>query len=124
MTTIPSYLDMKSIFQVDIAVANAAERDIWLTSLSTNNHVTFSGHEHREESIRWVVKRGIRLDSLKIRDSRWLVTSDTYGDVLFGLDILSLRCIDLNKSSIRDDNVIWLARGCPRLAEICLSGCD
>ena len=74
--------------------------------------------------MRWVVKRGIRLESLKIGDSRRLSTSDIYGGTLFGLNVSSLQCIDLRKSGIGDEDVLSMARGCPCLAEICLSGCD
>ena len=44
MTSVPSHLDIKSKCQIDIAVSNAAERDVWLTGLSLNYLVTFCEH--------------------------------------------------------------------------------
>ena len=71
MTLVLSYLDIESICHIDIAVSNAAERHIWWTSLSVNYHATFSEYEHCNESIRWLVKRDIRLERLKTKDMKW-----------------------------------------------------
>ena len=67
MLSILIYLDIESVCQIDVAVTNTTERVIWLTILSANYFGMFSEHEHCEESIRWLVKRGIRLESLKVR---------------------------------------------------------
>ena len=124
LVSILSYLDVESIRQVDIAVSNAAERVIWLTSLSANNLVTFDKYGHCDESIRWVVKRGIRLENLKIGGDTLLMTYDIFGGTFFSLDTSSLRRIDLRDSMIGDEDVVRIAHGCPRLAEICLFGSD
>ena len=68
MTLVLSYLDIESICHIDIAVSNATERHIWWASLSVNHHSTFSEYKHCKESIRWLVKRDIRLRSLKTKD--------------------------------------------------------
>ena len=124
MISILSYLDIRSISQVDIAVSNDAERIIWLASLSMNNLVALNKYEHCKESMMWVAQRGIRLESLKVKDMRWQETDRINGGTLLGIIISSLRCIDLRESSIVDEDILWMARGCPCLAEICLSGCD
>ena len=71
MTLVLSYLDIENICHIDIAVSNATERHIWWTSLSVNYHATFSKYEHCKESIRWLVKRDIRLERLKTKDIKW-----------------------------------------------------
>ena len=123
MRSVRSYLDIKSICQIDIAVSNAAERDVWLTGLSLNYLVTFSEHKHCKESIRWLAKRGIRLESLKIKDIKF-ETNRIDGSALFGLKMSSLKCINVQGCSIGDEEVLLMANGCPHLVEICLSGCD
>ena len=86
LVSILSYLDIESICQVDIAVSNTAERVIWLISLCGNNLVTFDKYGHCDESIRWVVKRGIRLEILKIGGDTLLMTYDIFGGTLLSLD--------------------------------------
>ena len=123
MTLVLSYLDIENICHIVIAVSNAAERHIWWTSLSVNHHVTFSEYEHCKESIRWLVKRDIRLERLKTKDMTW-GTDRINGSTLRGLNMSSLRYINVQISSIGVDEVSLIAHGCPHLLEICLSGCD
>ena len=124
MLSILIYLDIgvESVCHVDVAVTNTAERVIWLTILSANYFVMFSEHEHCEESIRWLVKRGIRLESLKVR-YRAGETERINVSTILDLDISSLRYINLKGTSIEDEGVLLIADGCPELAEISLSGC-
>ena len=122
MLSIISYLDIESVCHVDVAVTNTTERVIWLTILSANYFVIFSEHEHCEESIRWLVKRGIRLESLKVR-YRAGETEIINVSTILDLDISSLRYINLKGTSIGDEGVLLIADGCPELAEISLSGC-
>ena len=124
MTSILSYLGMRNICLIDIAVSNTAERVIWLTCLSANYLAIFSEYEHCKDSLRWLVKRGIRLESLKIRDKRCRETERINGSTLLGLDMSSLRCINLSGCSIGDEEVSLMAHGCPLLSAICLSGCE
>ena len=70
MISILGYLNIKSISQLDIAVTNTAARIIWLSSLQENNHRTINGLRHCNGSIIWVVRRGIRLVNLKVREDR------------------------------------------------------
>ena len=124
MTSILSYLDIKSICYIDIAVSNNADRIMWLTYLSANNQATFSNHEHCKHSIRWLVKRKIRLESFTVKDKRCREPDKIDGSTLVGLDISSLRYISLNGCNIGDEEISWLANGCPHLSGICLSGCN
>ena len=90
--------------------------------LSANYFDMFSEHEHCEESIRWLVKRGIRLKSLKVR-YREEETERVNVSTILDLDISSLRYINLKGTSIGDEGVLLIADGCPELAEISLSCC-
>ena len=122
MTLVLSYLDVQSICHIDIAVSNAAERHIWWTSLSVNHHVTFSKHEHCKESIRWLVKRDIRLERLKTKDMKW--ESDRINwSTLLGLNMSSLQYINVQRCSIGDEEVLLIAHGCPHLSEIDIFDC-
>ena len=107
-------LDIESICHIDIAVSNATERHIWWTSLSVNDHTIFSEYEHCEESIRWLVKRDIRLRSLRTKDMK-LETDRINGSTLLGLNMSSLRCINVQGSRIGDEEVSLIAHGCPHL---------
>ena len=124
MMLVQSYLEIESICHIDVAVSNAAERKIWITMLSMNYLATFSEYQYCKESIRWLVKRGIRLEILKIKDKGSEVDR-VDGTTFLGLNISSLRCISFDEcNSIRDEEVLLIAHRCPHLAEICLSGCD
>ena len=117
MTLVLSYLDIESICHIDTAVSNATERHIWGTSLSVNHHAIFSEYKHCNESIRWLVKRDIRLRSLKTKDMK-LETDRIDGSTLLGLNMSSLRCINVQGCSIGDEEVLLIANGCPPLIEI------
>ena len=117
MLSILIYLDIESVCHIDVAVTNTTERVIWLTILSANYFVMFSEHEHCEESIRWLVKRGIRLESLKVR-YREEETERINVSTILDLDISSLRYINLKGTSIEDEGVLLIADGCPELAEM------
>ena len=122
MTLVLSYLDVQSICHIDIAVSNAAERHIWWTSLSLNHLPTFSEHEHCKESIRWLVKRDIRLERLKTKDMKW--ESDRINwSTLLGLNMSSLQYINVQRCSIGDEEVLLIAHGCPHLSEIDIFDC-
>ena len=80
------------------------------------------GHEHSLSSFRWVVERGIRVKSIKIRESsRNEIVSDTFE----GLYVLSLVCIDLHDCvNVTDASISSLLIGCLELQEIDVSGCN
>ena len=123
MVSVLSYLCIESICHIDIAVSNRAERIIWLAGLSVNYLVTLSEYKQCKESIRWLVKRDIRLEGLQFKDS----LSETKGvndSTLLGLHTSSLRYINLRRCSIGDELVLLIADGCPHLVEIFLSNCD
>ena len=123
MTSILSYLGIGSICHIDIAVTNTRERTIWLAILSAHYLATLSEYEHCKESVRWLVKRGIRLEILKIKD-KGLEIDRIDGSTLLGLNMSSLRYVSFDGCSVRDEEVLLMANGCPQLAEICLSDCD
>ena len=68
-------------------MSNAAAPIISLINLSMSYLIASIEHENCKDSLGWVVKRGIRQESLKIGESRWLVTSGS----LFEHRISSLR---------------------------------
>ena len=123
MKSILSYLGIGSICRIDISVSNTTDRIVWLAILSANDLATFNQYEHCEDSIRWLEKRGIRLQRLKIKDRKW-ETDRINGSTLLGLDISSLQYINLQRCSIADEEVFSIAHGCPHLIELCLFGCD
>ena len=53
MMSILSYLNIKSICRIDMAVTNTAGRMAWLISLRMTSHRSISEHKHGHESIRW-----------------------------------------------------------------------
>ena len=99
MKLVLGYLDIESICHIDIAVSNAVERHIWWTSLTVNHHATFSKYDHCKESIRWLIKREIRLRRLKTKDMT-CETDKIDGGTLLGLNMSSLRCINVQGCSI------------------------
>ena len=123
MTSVLSYLDIESICHIDTAVSNAAERPVWFTMLSVSKLAVFNEYEHCKESIRWLAKRDIILERLKTKRKRWPKMDSIDCSTLLGLNISSLRHINLHYSSIGDEEVFIIANGCPHLAEICLYGC-
>ena len=81
--SILSYLSMKDVCQLDIAVTNTTARVIWLSSLEVPNHHTMNKYTHNNGSIRWLVRRGVRLVSLKVEN----VALVTHSSALLGLDV-------------------------------------
>ena len=120
MILILSYLSMKDICQLDIAVTNTTARVIWLSSLEVTNHHTINEYTHSNGSIRWLVGRGIRLVSLKVKNVRCF----THSSALLGLNVSLLRDVTFSKSNIGDEEVIMLAHESPYLSDICLYDCQ
>ena len=119
MISILSYLSMKNICHLDIAVTNTAARVIWLSSLQVTNHRPINEFTHCNGSIRWLVRRGVRLESLKVIDGQWLRDSSA----LLGLDVSLLRDVSFCSCNIGDEEIISLAHDCHNLSEICLFDC-
>ena len=123
MTSILSYLSIKSICSTDIAVTNTAARVIWLWSLHVTTHDTINDYQHCPRSIRWLIERGVRLESLTVGDGQW-DTSRLNGITLIGLNKSLLRYVSFGKCNIGDAEVLSLAHNCPDLTEISLDGCN
>ena len=117
MQSIMSYLSIKSICQLDVAVTNTAARVLWLSSLQLTTNRTISECKHCNASIIWLVSRGIRLESLKISNGQWFM-SRLSGSALLGLNVSLLRDVSFYDCNIGDEEVISLAHDCPYI-----SGC-
>ena len=122
ITSILSYLSMENIRRLDIAVTNTAVRVIWLIILRVTNHRAISNHRHSNESIRWLVERGISPEHLETSD-KGSIACRINGSTLLGLSISSLRSIRLYQCNIGDKDVLHLANSCPNLSEIRLCNC-
>ena len=123
MTSILNYLCIRSICSVDIAVTNTAARDIWLWSLHVANHGTISEYRHCPRSIRWLIERGMRLESLTVRDGQW-DADRLNGITVLGLNKSLLRYVSFGKCNIGDTEVLSIAHDCPNLSKISLDGCN
>ena len=121
--SILDYLNLDRICQLDIAVTNIAARVIWLSSLRLTNHHMINERRHCNGSIRWVVTRGVRIESLKVRNDQWF-TRSINGSTLLGLNVSLLRNVSFGGCNIADNEVISLAHNCPYLSEICLYDCS
>ena len=120
LTSILCYLDTHSVCQLDIAATNTAARVIWFSSLNMTNHSMISEYnKHCHKSIRWLVKRGIRLGSLKISDCQFDADVTNCGPLL-GLNVSLLRDVIFHNCNIGDKEVLFVARYCPYLSEISL----
>ena len=117
-----SILGMKNIRQLDIAVTNTSARVVWLCSLQVTSCLPINEYKHCNGSIRWIVTRGITLDTLKVRDSRQF-TQRINGSTLVGLNLSLLRDVSFRESDIGDEEVISLGHDCPYLSKICLYDC-
>ena len=73
--------------------------------------------------MRWLVRRRIRLESLKVIDGQWF-TRRMDGVKLLGLNISLLRDVSFHNCNIGDKEVTSIANNCPLLSEICLNDCD
>ena len=85
LISILSYLSMENVCQLDIAVTNTAARVSWLSSLQMTNHLMINEYTHSNGSIRWLVGRGVKLESLKVTDGQWFAHRMDC-DALLGLD--------------------------------------
>ena len=117
------YLSIESICQLDVAVTNTAARVVWMSSLQLSNYNTISERQHCKSSIRWLVTRGIRLESLKISNGQWFKRR-LNGSAFLGLNVSLLRNLSFRDCNIGDEEVISLAHDCPYLSEICLYDCQ
>ena len=107
MKSILSYLGIGSICRIDISVSNTTDRIVWLAILSANNLATFNEYEHCEDSIRWLEKRGIRLQRLKIKDRKWEITDmGLSGPLLTAIDLS--HCMQINDVGISAISLICM----------------
>ena len=121
MALILSYLTIKSISHLDIAMTNTAARIIWLNVLHVMNVDIFDEYDHHDASINWLLGRDISLRSLKIKNGE-RVRIDCC--ILLGINMLSLREISLSNCNIIESDILSMVHCCPHLIDICLRGCD
>ena len=123
MISFLSYLSIQSICRLDVAVSDTTSRVTWLGILCMVNHYTIDEYSHSNQSIRWLVRRGMRLIKLTVRGGGGY-GDKVYGSTLLGLNVSSLRYISLSHCDIGDNEVLLIAHGCPHLVEISLSKCQ
>ena len=85
-----SWLDFCSLRFFDIAVGNVDERLFWLHSLHTIDSKAVDEYGHCHSSIRWLIKRGARTSTIRVR--RNMLNSNQITDLTFaGVGVLSAR---------------------------------
>ena len=141
------WLDLGCLCKLDIAIGNVDKRLLWLHSLHTMDSRAFDEYEHSHSSIRWLIRRGARAISIRIRGTkleRERITDQTF----VGVGILFPSNADNqnlnngnagtynNHSTVIDrlrslgitteTNTVVSVRtwGCHHLTSIDLSGCD
>ena len=122
MISILDYISIKGICQLDVALTNTAARVDWLRSLLVSNHRRISEYQHCTASLRWLARRGIRLETLKISKGQ-LFSCRLDGSSLYCLNVSLLRDVSVHKCNIGDEEVISLAHDCPYLSKIRLHDC-
>ena len=123
MTSLLTYLSIEDICQLDVAVSDTTSRVTWLGILCMTNHYTIDEYSHSNQSIRWLVKREMRLKKLTVRGGDY-GGEIVYGETLLGLNLSSLQYVSFYDCRIGENEVLLIAHGCPHLVEIRLSGCD
>ena len=120
MARILSYLRIRNIFCLDIAITNTPERLAWLSILSASHVYAIDKLRHCNKSIRWLVSRDISPRSLVILSSRY---GDSNKIKLNDLNPSSLLRISLPYCDLKGEDLLSLAHGCPNLLEISLERC-
>ena len=149
MILVLGYLNIESICCFDIAVTSKAERDVWLYNLRVVTS-EINKHWHCSRSIRWLIKRRIRLECLQLTQTGtdWIcdrVLSEIASNCPFlteidvsesrnitdnGLVALVHNCRRLTKISfsciyaMTDVSLIAIAEGCPGLESLTIVSCD
>ena len=105
LNSLLSWLDLRSICYLDIAVGNVDERLLWLHSLQTIDSQAVEEYEHVHASIRWLIIRGARTSRIRVR--RFQNGSDIITDETFaGMGNLSVYVVRSKKLAIVQRNVL------------------
>ena len=138
-----TWLPIKSISNLDIAISNAYDRSLWLKWLGIIDADSINEYNrHSHGSIRWLVTRGIRTTSIQIIFGYEVsLDADTFSGfgfsskcsvndimienelVMGGLSIKDCVRVNLRYTNITDVNIGDLARGCPQLHTIYIEKC-
>ena len=76
-----SWLDIGSICSLDTAVGNKDERLMWLDSLHLIDSKAIARYAHHHSSIRWLIMRGARATSIRVRRLDSQITDTTFAGV-------------------------------------------
>ena len=93
-----SWLDVGCICKLDIAIGSADERSLWLHNLHMIGNKAVDDYNHSHESIRWLIRRGVRATRILIggpKLARHRITDETFA----GIGILSTRDSHINNSN-------------------------
>ena len=138
-----TWLPIKSISNLDIAISNAYDRSLWMKWLGIIDVDAINEYNrHSHASIRWLITRGVRTTSIQIiygygvsldadtfsgfGFSSKHVVNDVMEDnevVIGGLSIKDCVSVNLRCTNITDVNISDLARGCPQLHTINVEKC-
>lgn len=120
LTSLLSYLDIRSIGYFDIALSDSHDRPIYLAGLQKMNPKIINHHEHCQSSLKWVTKRQICATKIQMKE-----INDLQSEELFdGFICPSVTSIDLHKcQSIVSKMIKHLKRACPLIRDINLSTC-
>jgi F-box and leucine-rich repeat protein 2/20 len=116
-----SWLDVRSLGLLDIAVANRNNRLLWQKCLSATNASVFDDWRYNHSSISWLIQRRISATKIQINYRNGMKVSDATFD---GIHIPLLRSIYLsNCTGMTDRGVLTIVKGCSHLQLIDLTRC-
>ena len=135
-----SWLSIKSISDLDVAISNGDDRPVWLKYLGIIDADSINEYsQHCHDSIRWLITRGIRTTRIN-----WSPRMGTINDTTFigfgspskhlnrdnmtenclgtgGFSMVDCVSLDFTGADICTDKIIKdIARGCPQLNTILL----
>lgn len=118
-----SYLDIRSLSKLDIAITNHGERSFWLRSLSAVDSGVLDKWVNSKESLLWILNRKICIKKLILSHcnemfaSRFIdyLVSPSFlrQNSLHDLQLISLK--DVECTADMDDDVFFEALGCRKL---------
>ena len=135
-----SWLSIKSISNLDVAISNADDRPVWLKYLGMIDSDSINEYsQHCHDSIRWLITRGIMTTKINrsprmetINDTTFIgfglpskhLDRDNMKDNSLGAGGFSMKdCVSLDFTDVdicTDTIIKDIARGCPRLQTILL----
>ena len=128
-----SWLNIGCICSLDTAVGNVDERLMWLHSLHSIDSKAIDDYEHCHLSIQWLVTRGARATSIRIRQSNHQITDMTFAGVgillpknvnLVNQRFLSWLGMKCDNSSGLDKTSCIRKQGLSRVTSIDLADCN